>query len=78
MGLMSNLLLLPLAPVRGVVWVAEQIQDEAERQWYDPATIHAALDDLDARREAGLISEDEADRVEEELVQRLMEGGQHG
>lgn len=78
MGLISNLLLLPLAPVRGVVWVAEQIEDEAERQWYDPASIHAALDDLDARREAGLIPQDEADRIEEELVQRLIEGGHHG
>ena len=78
MGLISNLLLLPLAPVRGVVWVAEQIEDEAERQWYDPATINAALDDLDARREAGLISDEDADRLEEELVQRLIEGGRHG
>ena len=78
MGLISNLLLLPLAPVRGVVWVAEQIEDEAERQWYDPATINAALDDLDARREAGLIPDEDADRLEEELVRRLMEGGRHG
>jgi hypothetical protein len=78
MGLISNLLLLPLAPVRGVVWVAEQIEEEAERQWYDPATINAALDDLDARREAGLISDEDADRLEEELVRRLMEGGRHG
>ena len=78
MGLISNLLLLPLAPVRGVVWVAEQIEEEAERQWYDPATINAALDDLDARREAGLIPAEDADRLEEELVRRLMEGGRHG
>jgi len=78
MGLISGLLTLPLAPVRGVVWVAEQIQEEAERQWYDPATIHAALDNLDERRKAGLIPEDEADRLEEELVRRLMEGGRHG
>lgn len=78
MGLISNLLLLPLAPVRGVVWVAEQIEEEAERQWYDPATINAALDDLDARREAGLIPDEDADRLEEELVRRLMEGGRHG
>lgn len=78
MGLISNLLLLPLAPVRGVVWVAEQIDEEAQRQWYDPATIHAALDDLDARRAAGLISDEDAGRLEEELVRRLMEGGRHG
>jgi hypothetical protein len=78
MGLISNLLLLPLAPVRGVAWIAEQINDEAERQWYDPVTINAALDDLDARRQAGLIPDEDADRLEEELVRRLMEGGRDG
>ena len=30
MGLITGLLTLPLAPVRGVVWVAEQVQAEAE------------------------------------------------
>ena len=54
MGLITQLLTLPIAPVRGVVWVAEQIRDEAESQYFDPATIQAALEDVDARREAGL------------------------
>ena len=61
--------------MRGVVWVAEQIQEEAESQYYDPATIQAALDDVDARREAGLLTEEEAADLEEDLVQRLMAGG---
>ena len=75
MGLISGLLTWPLAPVRGIVWVAEQVQDEAERQWSDPAAIREQLDALDARRQAGLIDDDEADAIEEELVQRLMSGG---
>ena len=73
MGLISGLLTLPLAPVRGVVWVAEQVQAEAERQWSDPATIQAALTDIEAMREVGEIDDDEADAREEELLQRLME-----
>src|SRR5205085_6726563 len=32
MGLFTGLLMLPLAPVRGTVWIAEQIREEAERQ----------------------------------------------
>jgi hypothetical protein len=72
MGLISGLLTWPLAPVRGVAWVAEQVKEEAERQWSDPATIQAALTDIEALREAGEIDEAEADAREEELVQRLI------
>jgi hypothetical protein len=68
----------PIAPVRGVAWVAEQVRAEAERELHDPAAIQQALDDLDAQREAGLVDDDEADRIEEELVQRLLEGGAAG
>lgn len=75
MGLITQLLTLPIAPVRGVVWVAEQIREEAESQYFDPAAIQAALEDVDARREAGLLTEEEAAELEEVLVQRLMAGG---
>jgi hypothetical protein len=71
-GIITGLLTLPLAPVRGVAWVAEQVRQEAERQWSDPVAIQAAMDDIQARREAGSISEAEADRIEEELLDRLM------
>ena len=43
MGLITGLLTLPLAPVRGVVWLAEQIQEHAEAQYYDPVNIRAQL-----------------------------------
>jgi gas vesicle protein GvpG len=72
MGLITGLLTLPLAPVRGVVWIAEQVRQEAERQWNDPAAIHDALADVQARRESGLIDDDEADRLEDELIERLL------
>lgn len=72
MGLITGLLTLPLAPVRGVVWVAEQIQHEAERQWSNPATIQAALADIEAMREAGELDAAEADAREEELLERLL------
>jgi hypothetical protein len=79
MGLITGLLTWPLAPVRGVAWIAEQVRQEAERQWMDPAAIQAALDDVQARREAGLIDDDEADRLEDELIDRLLESeGRYG
>ncbi len=73
MGLFTGLLTLPLAPVRGTVWVAEQVLEEAERQYYDPAVIRRSLEQVDEMRRDGRISEEEAEQMEEELVERLME-----
>ncbi|MFE6508303.1 gas vesicle protein GvpG [Nocardioides sp. NPDC057767] len=77
MGLISQLLTLPIAPVRGVIWVGEKILEEAESQYYDPAAVQAALDDVDARHQAGELTDEQAAALEEELVQRLMAGGWH-
>lgn len=74
MGLITGLLTLPLAPVRGTVWVAEQVQQEAERQYYDPAVIRRELEEVDRLRTAGDISEEEAEELEDALVERLTEG----
>jgi chorismate mutase len=71
-GLITGLLGLPLAPVRGVVWVAEQVRDHAEEQYYDPVRIRAQLERVDEARRAGEISEEEAAELENELLQRLM------
>ena len=76
MGLITGLLTWPLAPVRGVAWIGEQVRQEAERQWLDPAALHEALDDVQARREAGLIDDAEADHLEDELIGRLLESEQ--
>ncbi|BFO17050.1 gas vesicle protein GvpG [Streptomyces sp. KM77-8] len=71
MGLISEVLLLPLAPVRGSGWVVQQVLREAERIYYDPATIRAELARLEERLESGEISEEEFDRQEDELLDRL-------
>ncbi|MEU2423617.1 gas vesicle protein GvpG [Streptomyces sp. NPDC007851] len=71
MGLIKELLLLPFAPVRGSAWVVEQVVHEAERIYYDPATVRAELARLEERLEAGEIDEEEFDRAEDELLDRL-------
>lgn len=73
MGILRGLLSLPLAPVRGTVWVAEQVLDEAEREYYDVGKIRRQLDDVARARESGEVSDDEADALEESLVARLLE-----
>lgn len=76
MGLFSGLLLLPLAPVRGVVWVGEKIQQQVDHQLNDPAVIRARIDELDEAFERGEITETERDEQQEILLQRLVgEGG---
>jgi predicted Zn-dependent peptidase len=73
MGLITGLLTLPLAPVRGAVWVAEQLTAVAEQQLYNPDAIYAELRELSADLEAGRITEEEFDRAEDLLLQRLQE-----
>ncbi|NWJ69650.1 gas vesicle protein GvpG [Pseudonocardia sp. ICBG1122] len=74
MGLISGIIGLPLAPVRGVVWLAQQIQEQAEEQYYDPARIRAELEAVDEARRSGELSDDEAAERENELIARLMAG----
>lgn len=74
-GLITGLLTLPLAPIRGTTWVAEQVRQEAERQYYDPSEIRRQLEEIDDSRELGRISDEEAEQMENELVERLMESG---
>ncbi|GHH35859.1 gas vesicle protein GvpG [Streptomyces candidus] len=71
MGLLGELLLLPLAPVRGTNWVLRQVVAEAEKQYYDPSAIQSELRRLEESLEAGEIDEAEFDRREDELLDRL-------
>ncbi|MEU8650631.1 gas vesicle protein GvpG [Streptomyces sp. NPDC048737] len=71
MGLISEVLLLPFAPVRGSGWVIQQVVQEAERIYYDPATVRAELSRLEEQLEDGSITEEEFDRMEDELLDRL-------
>lgn len=74
MGLITGILGLPLAPLRGTVAVAQQIREQAEKDFYDPATIRAQLEEVDRQRSAGELTDEEATAWEDELVERLMVG----
>ena len=78
MGLISGLLTLPLAPVRGTVWLAERIQEQGEAELYDEDVIRAQLMDIDAARETGEIGDEEATRAEDELLERLIAAREMG
>jgi hypothetical protein len=75
MGLLTGLLTLPLAPVRGTIWLAERLLEEAERELNDPAAVEQQLLEAEERYERGEISADDFERIEDELLRRLTARG---
>ena len=73
MGLITGLLGLPVAPLRGAVAAAEQVRRQAEETYYDPARIRAQLEEVERRRTHGELTDDEATAWEDALVERLLE-----
>jgi Gas vesicle protein G len=73
MGLLTGLLTLPLAPVRGTVWIAERLIEEAERELGDENAIRRQLTELEVRYELGEISDEELAEAEDALLSRLVE-----
>jgi hypothetical protein len=71
MGLFREIVLLPLAPVRGTVWITEQITEEAERRLYDEDNIKRELLQLEIEFDEGLLGEKERAAKEDELLERL-------
>ncbi len=68
MFLLDDLL---LAPVKGIMWLAEQVQEETNRQLFDAAAIKARLAELQELFDSGMISEPEFQKAEETLMARL-------
>ncbi len=73
MGLLTQILTLPLAPVRGTIWVLERVVETAEDEYYDPAPVERELAELERALLAGRIDEETFDRHEDELLDRLDE-----
>lgn len=80
MGILTGILTLPLAPVRGTMWVAERVLEEAERQLNTPEAIERQIVEAEEARDRGELSEEEFEQLEEELVERLLgaRGGRNG
>jgi hypothetical protein len=72
MGILGGLLLLPVAPLRGVVWIGNVLAEEAARELESRESPAQALADLQARRANGEISDEEADALETELIERSL------
>ena len=71
MGLVTGLLTLPLAPVRGTVWIVEQLTAEAERQLREESSPRRRLIQAERQLELGLLTLDEYEAIEEEALDAL-------
>ena len=72
MGLLTGLLTLPLVPVRGTIWIAERLVEEAERELGgDERSIKRRLAEAEIAFELGQLDEAEYEALEDELLSRL-------
>jgi hypothetical protein len=72
-GLLKRLVLLPLAPVEGVLWLTRAIHEVAERELNDPTILRQRLYEAQLAYEHGEISQEELDQIEELIVGRLLD-----
>jgi len=71
MGLFTGLFTLPLAPVRGTVWIAERALEQAQREASDEGAVRRRLLELEMRRDLGEVDEAEYAAEEERLLTTL-------
>jgi len=71
MGLLTGLLTLPLAPLRGTIWLAEQLAEQAARELGDETTLRRRLAEAERDFELGLLSADEYEAGEDDLLERI-------
>ncbi|WP_019814835.1 gas vesicle protein GvpG [Saccharomonospora saliphila] len=71
MGLVTMILGLPLAPVRGVVSLAETVRDQVERERSDPTTVRHELEEAERARAEGEISAEEEAEIQRDALARL-------
>jgi hypothetical protein len=70
-GPLHRVLLLPLAPVRGTIWIAEQLAAQADQELDEQTVVRRLLLEAEAALERGELTEREFDQIEDELLDRL-------
>lgn len=71
MGLLTGLLTLPLAPVRGTVWIAEQLAAQAERELLSESALRTRLAEAERAFDRGELTLEEYEALEDELLDRI-------
>ena len=72
MGFFSAIVLSPLAPVRGVIWLGNVIQRQVDQQLHDPASTRRQLEALQEARERGEITAEQEKQAQQQILQTRM------
>jgi hypothetical protein len=75
MGILSSLILWPLAPVRGVVSLAELIQRRVDQELNDPARTRRQLEELEEARRRGDITPEQEREAQEQILRSRIGSG---
>jgi hypothetical protein len=75
MDLVTLTIGLPFAPLRGLLAVARVLQEEAERQLYDPSVARRELEELEEQRDSTVIEGEVVDEAQQAVVDRLLRRG---
>lgn len=73
MGLLSEILKLPFAPIRGLIAIGEIVQEQVEMELQHPASVRRDLEETERARAEGRISAEEQQKAEQEIIDRLIE-----
>ena len=73
MGLLSMILGLPLAPVRGVIKLGELVRRQVDEELRHPASVRRDLEEIENRRATGELSEGEEAEAQQEVLDRVTE-----
>lgn len=68
--MIKELLLLPVAPLRLTVWVAEKVAEQADQELNSPQAVVSRLQEIDEARRRGEIDSDTAAELEAEMIDR--------
>ncbi len=60
-----------LAPLNGIIWLGKKINEVAEKEFFDEGLIKEKLMQLQLRFEIDEISEENYNRQEKELLERM-------
>ena len=72
MSMLVDLLTLPVSgPIRGLIWIAERLIEEAEHEMYDESAVRAKLVELEQHFDLDEMSEEEYLAAEEDLLAQM-------
>lgn len=72
MGFVFDVLTSPiLGPIRGINWLAKTVHEQAEHEYFDEDRVRAQMLELQARYDLDEVSEEDYDKQETILLERL-------